>query len=125
MIWIIIVTIILWVAAILMLTGRGSFLIAGYNTSGKEGRRIAREEYDIPKITKYLGKMIMLPLAIIFTAVLVVGLLGLDVNKMNAIGPPGLSIAIGLVITFGMFGYIMYVVAKVVSAFHKNEKTKK
>ena len=116
MIWSSIATVLSWAAAILMLTGRGSFLIAGYNTSGKEGRALAEREYDIPGITRYLGKMIMLPMAIIFTLVFLLSVFGLiDPDAMNTIGSQGLSIFISLIIVFGMFGYIMYVLIQITS----------
>jgi len=120
MIWSSIAALLSWAAAILMLTGRGSFLIAGYNTSGKKGRELAKKEYDIPGITKYIGKMIMLPLAIIFTFILIAGLTGLiDLNAMNSIVSQGLSVLIGLIITFGSFGYIMFVLTRIISGKFK------
>ena len=116
MIWSSIATVLSWAIAILMLTGRGSFLIAGYNTSGKEGRELAKKEYDIPGITRYIGKMIMLPLAIIFTLILLTGLSGLiDLDAMNTITSQGLSVFIGLIVTFGVFGYIMFVLIRITS----------
>jgi len=120
MIWSAIATVISWAAAILMLTGRGSFLIAGYNTSGKEGKALAEKEYDIPGITRYLGKMIMLPLAIIFTLVFIIGLIGfIDLDAMNTIVSQGMSIFISLIVIFGMFGYIMFVLIQITSGKFK------
>jgi len=99
-----------------MLTGRGSFLISGYNTSGKDGRALAQKEYDIRGITRYLGKMILLPLAIITSVLLIIGLTGLiDLDNMTVIGSPGLSIFIGLVASFGIFGYVMFVHVQITS----------
>jgi len=122
MIWVSIATILSWAVAILMLTGRGSFLIAGYNTSGKEGRELAKKEYDIPGITRYLGRMIMLPLAIIMSAIFVTGLTGLiDLDSMNTIGSQGLSVFIGLIVTFGVFGYIMFILHQITSGKFKRE----
>jgi len=122
MIWALIATILSWIAAVLMLTGRGSFLIAGYNTSGKAGKELVEKEYDIQGITRYIGKMIMLPLAIIVTVILIIGLSGLiDLDSMNTIGSPGLSIFIGLIVTFGVFGYIMFVLHQITSGKFKRK----
>jgi len=122
MIWTIIAAILSWAAAVLMLTGRGSFLIAGYNTSGKEGRELAKKEYDIPEITKYIGKMIMLPLAIIFTVILFAGLSGLiDLDAMNTIVSQGLSVFISLIVIFGGFSYIMFVLIQITSGRFKKK----
>ena len=122
MIWVSIATILSWAVAILLLTGRGSFLIAGYNTSGKEGRELAKKEYDIPGITRYLGRMIMLPLAIIMSVIFVTGLTGLiDLDSMNTIGSQGLSVFIGLIVTFGVFGYIMFILHQITSGKFKRE----
>ena len=120
MIWVSIVTILSWAVAILMLTGRGSFLIAGYNTSGKEGRELAKKEYDIPGITRYLGKMVMLPIAVIMSVIHVIGLTGLiDLDSMNTIGAQGLSVFIGLIVTFGAFGYIMFILHQITAGKFK------
>ena len=117
MVVMIILSVISWAAAILMLTGRGSFLIAGYNTSGKKGKELARKEYDIPGITKYLGKMIMLPLAVISSAILIIGLTGLvDLDSMNSFGmSSGITIMLSITIVLGLFGYIMFVLIRITS----------
>lgn len=41
------------VLGIYFFTGRGAFLIAGFNTLPKE----EQEKYDIPALTKFMGKM--------------------------------------------------------------------
>ena len=45
---------------IIMLTGRGAFLIAGYNTMPKS----QREKYDTKRMCKFTGK-ILLPISIL------------------------------------------------------------
>lgn len=47
------------VIAIVLLTGRGSFLIAGYNTLSKE----EKEKYDVKALCRFMGK-ILLPIGI-------------------------------------------------------------
>jgi hypothetical protein len=46
--------------ALLLLTGRGSFLIAGYNTMSKE----KKAQYDTKALCKFIGKII-LPIGIL------------------------------------------------------------
>ena len=48
------------VASLILLTGRGSFLLAGYNTMPKS----KKEQYDTPVLCKFAGKIFM-PIAIL------------------------------------------------------------
>ena len=43
------------VASIILLTGRGSFLLAGYNTMPKSKKK----QYDTPALCKFAGKIFM------------------------------------------------------------------
>jgi len=49
MIWVSIATILSWAVAILMLTGRGSFLIAGYNTAVKKVKNLQKRSTTYPE----------------------------------------------------------------------------
>jgi len=55
----------LTILAVVMLTGRGSFMIAGFNTMSKEGKA----KYDAKALSKFLGA-ILLPIGLLvpFTA---------------------------------------------------------
>ncbi len=63
-------TIILWILALIMSTGKADFLISGYNTSSKE----ERDKYDGKALAKFMAKlcfilgviMLAAPLADIF-----------------------------------------------------------
>lgn len=57
-------TIILWVLALILSTGKANFLIAGYNTSSKE----EQEKYDGKALSKYMAKLCFV-LGIIMLAV--------------------------------------------------------
>jgi len=48
------------VLSIVLLAGRGSFLIAGFNTMPKEGK----EKYDAKALSKFIGK-ILLPIGVL------------------------------------------------------------
>jgi len=48
------------VVSLILLTGRGSFLLAGYNTMPKS----KKEQYDTPALCKFAGKIFM-PIAIL------------------------------------------------------------
>ncbi|MCL2810845.1 MAG: DUF3784 domain-containing protein [Clostridia bacterium] len=54
------------VLAIVLLTGRGSFLLAGFNTMSKD----QKAKYDAQALSKFMGK-ILLPISILtpFTAI--------------------------------------------------------
>ena len=52
-----------------MLSGRGSFLIAGYNTMPKE----EKEKYDIKGLCKFIGRKILIPVGLL-TVFFAVGL---------------------------------------------------
>ena len=54
----------MFILGIIMLTGRGSFFIAGYNTKSKS----KKEMYDATALSKFAGK-IVLPLAILVALV--------------------------------------------------------
>ena len=50
-----IISIVLLVLAVILLAGKGSFLIAGLNTmSEREARR-----YNVPRITRFVGGMLL------------------------------------------------------------------
>ena len=51
---------VLFIMSLIMLTGRGSFLIAGYNTMSKS----EKERYDAVAYSKFIGKILM-PIAIL------------------------------------------------------------
>ena len=51
---------ILLIISIYLLTGRGSFLLAGYNTKPKS----EKEKYDAPAMCRFMGK-ILLPISIL------------------------------------------------------------
>ena len=46
---------VLTVVSLILLTGRGSFLLAGYNTMPKS----KKEQYDTPALCKFAGKIFM------------------------------------------------------------------
>jgi len=48
------------VVSLILLSGRGSFLLAGYNTMSKS----KQEQYDTPALCKFAGKIFM-PIAIL------------------------------------------------------------
>jgi len=48
------------VVSLILLSGRGSFLLAGYNTMSKS----KQEQYDTPALCKFAGK-IFIPIAIL------------------------------------------------------------
>jgi len=60
--WVVIgaVTGLIIVLAIVLLTGRGSFLIAGFNTMSKD----RKAKYDAQALSKFIGK-ILLPIGIL------------------------------------------------------------
>ena len=51
---------VMFIMSLILLTGRGSFLIAGYNTMSKS----EKEKYDTVALSKFMGK-ILLPMAIL------------------------------------------------------------
>jgi len=55
---------IMLILSIYLLTGRGSFLIAGYNTRPKS----EKEKYDAPALCRFMGK-IFLPISILVALV--------------------------------------------------------
>ena len=57
------------VMAIILLTGRGSFLIAGYNTMPKK----EKGEYDSKALCKFLGK-ILLPIGLLTPSIAIGGI---------------------------------------------------
>ncbi len=50
----IIIGLLIIVISLVLLTGRGSFLIAGYNTSSRE----EKEKYDSKKMCRFIGKIL-------------------------------------------------------------------
>lgn len=78
--------------AILLLMGKGSFLIAGYNTMSKD----EKEKYDTKALCRFIGK-ILLPIGI-FTPCIAIA----AINKINWI-----SIAYaGLVVILVVFAVV-------------------
>ena len=59
------------VLALVLLTGRGSFLIAGFNTMSKEGKA----KYDAEALCKFLGK-ILLPIGILIPFLAIESIVG-------------------------------------------------
>ena len=55
---------VMFIMSLILLTGRGSFLVAGYNTMSKS----EKERYDAVALSKFVGK-ILLPMAILTTLV--------------------------------------------------------
>lgn len=53
----------------MMFTGRGSFLIAGYNTMSKE----EKEKFDSKALSKFIGKCIIMPTGLL-TILFAIGL---------------------------------------------------
>jgi len=51
---------VMFVLSIILLTGRGSSMIAGYNTKPKS----EKEKYDAPALSRFMGK-ILLPLSVL------------------------------------------------------------
>ena len=62
------IIVLFFVAALFMLKGKGSFLIAGYNTMSKE----EKARYDEKALTKFIGR-IMLIISFMFL-ILIIGL---------------------------------------------------
>ena len=48
------------VMGIILLSGRGSFLLAGYNTMSKSKKEEFRKKYDIDAICRFAGKLAIL-----------------------------------------------------------------
>jgi hypothetical protein len=63
--------VLLVIIGIVLLTGRGSFLIAGYNTMPKE----KKANYDARALCKFLGKIIT-PIGILLFGFLIEGIQG-------------------------------------------------
>lgn len=78
---------VLIIMALVLLSGRGSFLIAGYNTMPRE----KKETYDGQALCRFMGK-ILLPIGIL------VPLLGIDkvYFKTKYMGPVFMFITLGL-----------------------------
>ena len=57
------------IMGIVLLTGRGSFLLAGYNTMSKE----KKAKYDAKALCKFMGKIIT-PIGILFFGFLIEGI---------------------------------------------------
>lgn len=61
------------ILAVLLLSGKGAFFIAGYNTMSKE----EKAKYDEKALCRFMGK-ILLPIGILTPAVALGGMYGLD-----------------------------------------------
>ncbi len=66
----IIIGVLIVVMALVLLSGRGSFLIAGYNTSSKE----EKEKYDVKSMCRFIGK-ILLPIGLFLPCIAIGGIL--------------------------------------------------
>lgn len=78
---------VLIILSIILLTGRGAFLIAGYNTKSKS----EKEEYDVPALCRFMGK-ILLPLALLII------LIGIErLHEFSWFIPAWMIITIGVV----------------------------
>ena len=49
------IIVLLFCLSIVFFNGKGSFLIAGYNTKSKEGK----EKYDVKALCRYMGKLLL------------------------------------------------------------------
>ena len=77
------------VVSLILLTGRGSFLLAGYNTMSKS----KKEQYDTPALCKFAGKIFM-PIAIM------VILSGFEVLQVLWFWIAGAIIFVGLLVLY-------------------------
>lgn len=76
------------VMALVLLTGRGAFLIAGYNTASKK----EKEKYDSKALCRFMGK-ILLPIGIFTPLVAIGGIYEIDwMNTLYTFGVIALSI---------------------------------
>lgn len=60
LIWVLVIVLI--ILTIILLSGRGGWLIAGYNTSSKE----EKEKYNEKKLCRWTGLFVMIPTDIFF-----------------------------------------------------------
>lgn len=76
------------VMSLILLTGRGSFLIAGYNTASKE----EKEKYDEKALCRFVGK-ILLPIGLCTPMVAIGGIYEIEwMNRLYIFGVIALSI---------------------------------
>lgn len=76
------------VMALVLLMGRGSFLIAGYNTASKE----EKEKYDSKALSRFMGK-ILLPIGLSTPLVAIGGIYEIEwMNRLYTFGVIALSI---------------------------------
>jgi uncharacterized membrane protein len=107
MVGLIIVTLLMWTATILFLMGRGANLIAGYNTMPREAKAEDGRINDVKARNKYLGKMYMLPITLLFTLASVLRLFGVSVLVQSG----NLSLIVnGWVTVLFAVGFVIYTI---------------
>lgn len=75
------------VMALVLLTGRGAFLIAGYNTASKK----EKQKYDSKALCRFMGK-ILLPIGIATPLVGICSIYGIDwIHRVYTFGIIALS----------------------------------
>ena len=101
-----ILCIIFVVFTIILLSGKGAMLVAGYNTASE----IEKRKYDPEKLSKSMGKLFLI-MDILFLPVLILTILQID-NKYVHLG-------FGIAITIAV---IIYVIWMNVSGEARNDK---
>lgn len=82
MLTLLILAILLVLLGIILLAGKGSFLIAGLNTMPQK----ERDKYNIPNITRFVGRLLLI-CGFILLAIYIVGLLWVEhFNTITIIG---------------------------------------
>lgn len=123
MIWNGIGTFLFWAATILLLTGRGEFLLAGYNLMPKDTKDEYKRENDLAAILKYVGRMVMLPLALVSSLAFTSRIAGFSIltrdgtNNFIVNGPVTAIVVVGVVI------YSVYIIFQLNSQRFRRDNT--
>ena len=111
----IVVTVILWVATIILLTGHGAiFGIGAHYTLDKEEKETYKKQVDSQAQYKFVGKALMLPLSIVFTIFTVAELMESALWIWLRSSP-----WIGIIAFIVIFGYVIFIIRRLGSSKFK------
>jgi threonine/homoserine/homoserine lactone efflux protein len=99
----------LWVFTYFFIKGVDWIMISGVSTLPKEEKERYRKKHDVTAMNRYTGKMMLLPMAIIFTVGMVFRYVPLEAGWMDS----WWFSTIIIVALLGFLGWCFYVISQV------------